>query len=77
MDHKALYAAVSVLGGVSVIAIFHLLGGLHAESRREYWFYPIGLLVGYLLGTLYELRWPPEVWEAKLKKRVADIEKQK
>ena len=69
MDHKALYAAVGVIGGASVIAIFHLLGGLHAESRREYWFYPVGLLGGYILGTIYELIMPPEVYSAKLKEK--------
>jgi uncharacterized membrane-anchored protein YhcB (DUF1043 family) len=70
MDHTALYSAVGVIGGAGVIAIFHLLGGWHSESRREYWFYPIGLLAGYIIGTIYERIEPPEVYEAKLKKRL-------
>lgn len=73
MDHRALYSAVGVMGGVGVIAIFHLLGGLHSESRREYWLYPIGLLAGYVIGTVYEWIVPPEVYSAWLKKRLKKI----
>jgi hypothetical protein len=73
MDHKALYAAVGVIGGASVIAIFHLLGGLHVDSRREYWFYPMGLLVGFIAGTIHEYIAPSEIYEAKLKRRVKAI----
>lgn len=69
MDHKALYSAVGVMGGAAVIALFHLLGGLH-ESRREYWLYPIGLLVGYVIGNVHEHIEPPEVWDVKLDKRL-------
>ena len=74
MDHKALYGAVGVIGGAGVIAAFHLLGGRHGESQREYWFYPIGLLAGYLVGTAYEWIAPPEVYDAKLKKRLKKLE---
>lgn len=75
MDHKALYAAVGVIGGASVVAIFHLLNGFNAESRREYWFYPIGLLIGYLIGTIYEWIVPPEVYEAFLRRRLKKMER--
>jgi hypothetical protein len=73
MDHKAIYAAVGVIGGASVIAIFHILGGLNTASRREYWFYPVGLLAGYILGTIYEWIVPPEVYEARLKRRLEKL----
>jgi uncharacterized membrane-anchored protein YhcB (DUF1043 family) len=69
MDHKALYSAVGVTGGAAVIALFHLLGGGH-ESRREYWLYPIGLLAGYVIGNIHERIEPPELYEAKLEKRL-------
>jgi hypothetical protein len=44
---RELSGAVSILAGAGVIAIFHLLGG--ATSAREYWFYPLGLLIGFVV----------------------------
>jgi uncharacterized membrane-anchored protein YhcB (DUF1043 family) len=78
MDHKVLYSAVGVMGGAAVIALFHLLGGFHAESRREYWLYPIGLLMGYVIGNIHERIDPPELYEARLEKRLKRLkEKEK
>ena len=74
MNHKALHAAVGVIGGAGVIAVFHLLGGLH-DPRSEYWLYPIGLLIGYILGTIYEWIAPPEVYDVILKKRLERLKR--
>jgi hypothetical protein len=76
MDRGALFSAVGVLGGAGVVALFHVLGGLHSENRPEYWFYPIGLLFGFVIGTIEEWINPPQIWDAKLKKRIERIEGQ-
>jgi hypothetical protein len=73
MDRRALYSSVGVIAGAGVIAMFHLLGGLHAESRPEYWLYPVGLLGGFVVGTVEEWILPAKVWEAKLEKRIKGI----
>jgi hypothetical protein len=57
-DFRALYSAVGIFGGGGVIAVFHIIGS--ASGTREYWAYPIGLLFGFLIGSLYEYYSPPE-----------------
>lgn len=48
---KELSSAVSILAGAGVIAIFHFLGG--GGAQKEYWFYPVGLLLGFIvIGSL-------------------------
>ncbi len=73
MDRRAIYSSVGVMAGAGVIAIFHLLSGSHVESLPEYWLYPVGLLVGFVLGTVEEWILPAKVWEAKLEKRIKVI----
>ena len=46
----ALTGAVSILGGAGVIAIFTLIGG--PKGAPEYWFYPVGLLIGATIVAL-------------------------
>ena len=51
---KILLAAISALAGSSVLAMFSFLAGLRGPTR-EYWFYPIGLLVGCSVITIIEI----------------------
>jgi peptidoglycan/LPS O-acetylase OafA/YrhL len=44
---RELSGAVSILSGAGVIAIFHFIGG--SGSFCEYWFYPVGLLFGFIV----------------------------
>lgn len=43
---KILAGAVSALAGSSVLMMFSFLAGLKGPTH-EYWFYPIGLLIGF------------------------------
>jgi ABC-type transport system involved in multi-copper enzyme maturation permease subunit len=54
MNEKVLATAVSVLSGAGVWGIFRAVSGV-ATPTREYWFYPIGLLVGFTIVTLAEI----------------------
>ncbi len=50
-----LTGAISVLGGGGVAAIFTMLSrGFGSPAPREYWAYPIGLLVGFVWQALLE-----------------------
>jgi hypothetical protein len=49
MSFRVLSSAVGILAGGGVIGIFHLIGG--TKPTEEYWFYPIGLLIGFAIGT--------------------------
>jgi hypothetical protein len=53
----SLGAAICVLAGAGVIGIFHAWSG--SASTREYWFYPVGLLVGALLTAMINSPDPP------------------
>jgi len=53
---RILGAAISALVGSSVLAMFSFLAGLRGPTS-EYWFYPIGLLVGFVAVTVIELRY--------------------
>lgn len=44
---RVLLTAVSALAGSSVLAMFSFLAGLRGPTH-EYWFYPIGLLAGFM-----------------------------
>jgi uncharacterized membrane-anchored protein YhcB (DUF1043 family) len=48
-DENALRAAISALLSTGAFALFNLLGG-----PKEVWAYPIGLLVGFPIGVLWE-----------------------
>jgi hypothetical protein len=52
MDYSVLQGSIWVLAGAGVVAVFSLVGGSH-EPTREYWFYPMGLLVGFLVSPHY------------------------
>ena len=56
MDHKVLAGAISALVGSSVLAMFSFLAGLRGPTH-EYWFYPVGLLIGFVAVMLLELRY--------------------
>jgi hypothetical protein len=55
---NVLVGTVGILAGASVIAIFQMLS-TYAPPGRAIWFYPIGLLPGFLFGV-YALAYPPE-----------------
>jgi MFS family permease len=76
MDRGVLYGAVGVIGGVGVIAVFHLLGGRNGTTR-EYWFYPIGLLVGFFIGSVLAWYLPPEITDAMRRRRIREIDRKK
>lgn len=48
-DERALKAAISALLSTAVFALFNMLGG-----PKEVWAYPIGLLIGFPIGVLWE-----------------------
>jgi hypothetical protein len=41
-----LIGVVSVLAGSGVIAVFRLVDGRNSLPTRDYWLYPVGLLIG-------------------------------
>jgi len=59
MNKRVLYGASGIFSGGAVIALFHLLGG-SSGALREYWMYPIGLLIGFIAGSIYEFFYPPD-----------------
>jgi hypothetical protein len=52
-DRAALVASVLALVGGGAVALLHFLAG-SAGPTREYWFYPMGLLAGFIIGTIWE-----------------------
>lgn len=56
---RVMYSATGIFGGSAIIAIFHVLSA-GAGSAREYWGYPIGLLFGFIAGSIYEYLCPPK-----------------
>lgn len=49
----ALTGSVSAVVGSGVIALFQYLSH-NTGAAREIWFYPIGLVGGFIVGTLWE-----------------------
>jgi phosphotransferase system glucose/maltose/N-acetylglucosamine-specific IIC component len=49
----ALAASVSTLSGAGVLGVFHLI--VPATPTREYWFYPVGMLVGVLIAPFLDM----------------------
>jgi hypothetical protein len=50
---KVLVATTSACIGTSVMAMFSFLAGL-AGPTREYWFYPVGLFVGFVFVMIID-----------------------
>jgi hypothetical protein len=50
MTLPVLSSAVAILAGGGVVAMFHLVGA--TKPIDEYWFYPIGLLLWFIFGTI-------------------------
>jgi hypothetical protein len=48
-DRPIFQAATAVVDGGCVLAVFHLLTKPH-DTVRQYWFYPIGIVIGFLVG---------------------------
>lgn len=46
--------SISALVGSSVLAMFSFLSGSHGPSH-EYWFYPVGLLIGFVIVIALEM----------------------
>jgi hypothetical protein len=57
-DKRAFIASLSPVSGAGVIVLFHHLAQNIANS--EYWFYPIGLVYGFIIGTLWHHADPPK-----------------
>jgi F0F1-type ATP synthase assembly protein I len=49
-----LVVSISALVGSSVLAMFSFLAGLRGPTH-EYWFYPVGLLIGFVIVIVIEL----------------------
>jgi hypothetical protein len=56
-DRRALVSAVGVFTGGGVLAILRWAASL---GGREVWFYPMGLVVGFVIGTIWEHAAPPK-----------------
>jgi hypothetical protein len=46
--------SISALVGSSVLAMFSFLAGLRGPTH-EYWFYPVGLLIGFVFAIIMEM----------------------
>ena len=57
LNERVVYSAIGIFGGSAVVALFHLIGASH--YMREFWGYPIGLLFGFVAGSIYERFSPP------------------
>ena len=51
---RILFSAISALVGSSVLAMFSFLAGFRGPTH-EYWFYPVGLLFGFVIVMILEL----------------------
>jgi O-antigen/teichoic acid export membrane protein len=58
-NRQALIASLQLIAGASIIGLFHLLSQ-HSSYGQEYWFYPIGLVGGFIIGTLWHHADPPK-----------------
>jgi len=56
-DPRALGASIWVIAGSSVLLLLQFLGP--RAGAREIWFYPIGLVGGFIVGTIWEYADPP------------------
>jgi hypothetical protein len=54
LDQKILAGSISAIVGSSVLAMFSFLAGMRGPTH-EYWFYPIGLLVGFSFIACIEI----------------------
>jgi len=61
-DREALKAFLQLIAGASIIGLFHFLSRNDSYSAygQEYWFYPIGLVGGFIIGTLWSHADPPK-----------------
>jgi hypothetical protein len=59
-DPRALRASMWIIAGSSILLLLQFLGP--RASAREVWFYPIGLIGGFIVGTIWEYAdpTPPE-----------------
>lgn len=46
--------SISALVGSSVLAMFSFLAGLRGPTH-EYWFYPVGLLIGFVVAIMIDM----------------------
>jgi hypothetical protein len=56
-DPRALRVSVWIVAGSSILLLLQLLGP--KAGAREVWFYPIGLVAGFMIGTIWEYVDPP------------------
>jgi O-antigen/teichoic acid export membrane protein len=56
---QALIASLQLIAGASIIGLFHFLSQ-HNSYGQEYWFYPIGLVGGFIIGTIWHHADPPK-----------------
>jgi hypothetical protein len=54
---RALGTSIWVIAGSSILLLLQFLGP--RASAREIWFYPIGLVGGFIVGTIWEYVDPP------------------
>jgi hypothetical protein len=60
MSARVLSVALGSLGGAGVVAVFTLLGT--TRTSDEPWFYPIGLLGGFGIGTYINWLYSRKGW---------------
>ena len=58
----ALTGSISAVAGSGVIGLFQYLSH-NTGATHEIWFYPIGLVGGFIIGTLWEHADPPKCSE--------------
>jgi hypothetical protein len=52
MSFSTVSGAIYLLAGSGVLAIFYLLNP--GSATREYWFYPIGIFVGFFAAPFFD-----------------------
>lgn len=56
-DPRALRASIWVIAGSSIFLLLQFLSP--KVGAREVWFYPLGLIGGFIIGTIWEYAEPP------------------
>ena len=59
-DLRALGTSIWVIAGSSVLLLLQFLA---PKGAHEVWFYPIGLIGGFIVGTIWEYAEPPSSGE--------------
>jgi hypothetical protein len=49
---KLIRSVISLLAGAAVLALFKLVAGKNANALPEYWYYPVGVVLGFFANAI-------------------------